>query len=700
MDPSSPLANAWLMQDSVTAAASPHGIIGQEASSSGPTTPEQSRTPRTRHRRQSSAVSGGLKRSSAFMDRRSTRSVLDEDARLLSESVSASKTHNGRSAVEPPGTPSEITPDRGCFWDSRARSGSPPYTPSRATASVQPGHSPETTIQGPAQRTSKFFAPTSYADAHDEFRESQGLSGSRNEAVEDKARQSGADTFENDKESWSQGKQDNVEHGKGREPQHGVPLQPAMQTSREQPSDPPSPGLDRSPLLMRSRNSMQGLLSGTSSEAQHDGKSSAYAKSSDDEDEDIPLGILAAHGFPNKNRAPGRLSIAGSTVNLPTESQPNFYPAPPGSVTGAASVRGGRTSTLPVFARSLPHDPYQGVRPMPASNRDSLAFGQSTFGMKSQSSIPPGGLVGVIAGEERAKAMRRGNPYTQGGYGLVGGSGASFSGNIHESPSSTFLPTQSPGIIPGMRTNGMAGPAMMGGLPLMSPTDQAQMQMTQQMTEMMQIQMQWMQQMMQMQGLQGIPNAHQSVTPQPMGSLAPPAGPEPRPASAGSIPASRASVVPPTYQRSMSMLDSAALSASNGASINVHPYHYVPSFRIQAPMDQGYAPSIAPSERSNVGLPSRYRPVSIGPSPPRENGPPRASTFTSGTVPDWSAKREGGVSMKSGPKQAANVRRSDDDDDDEGWEDMKKRRDKTQSRWRFKKASSTTNLEDVFVPDT
>ncbi|KAJ9652924.1 hypothetical protein H2198_007833, partial [Neophaeococcomyces mojaviensis] len=139
----------------------------------------------------------------------------------------------------------------------------------------------------------------------------------------------------------------------------------------------------------------------------------------EDEDEDVPLGILAAHGFPNKNRPPTRLAAASSNPNLRNLAQ----------VQGGASVVGGETSrgSLPAFARHLPADPYFGASLVHQAERAPLAMHASPSqnhlatqpqpsGAATSHPLHPAGLVGVIAGEERARAMRRGSPNMQGAY--------------------------------------------------------------------------------------------------------------------------------------------------------------------------------------------------------------------------------------------------------------------------------------------
>jgi len=93
----------------------------------------------------------------------------------------------------------------------------------------------------------------------------------------------------------------------------------------------------------------------------------------------------------------------------------------------------------------------------------------------------------------------------------------------------------------------------------------------------------------------------------------------------------------------------------------------------------GYAPSIAPSERSNIGLPGRYRPVS---QIPLADNKLRESTM-SGALQGWENKN--GQTTITAVRKTANV---SDEDDEEGWEEMSKKREKKKSLWRTKKDSN------------
>lgn len=313
-----------------------------------------------------------------------------------------------------------------------------------------------------------------------------------------------------------------------------------------------------------------------------------------DEDEDVPLGILAAHGFPNKNRPPTRLASSSSNPNLRNIAQ----------MSGGASVAGGESTCgpLPAFARNLPADPYFGASLVHQSERAPLAMHASTSqshlaaqpqpsGAATAHPLHPAGLVGVIAGEERARAMRRGSPNAQGGFEMPMGAPQALPRG----------PQQPPGYPP------MMSP------PTMSPTEQAQIQMSHSMTQMMQMQMQWMQQMTSMMGqnpnmqmpmmnMPGMPQMQQNGNPMlttpgmpptpPMhqngNSMVTPSGTAGRPQS---VPLQSLPNGGPN-QRTMSTL-TPSMVGWNHSSPAVPQMHRVGSV---------YAPSIAPSERSNVGL--------------------------------------------------------------------------------------------------
>ncbi|MCJ1448993.1 MAG: hypothetical protein MMC23_009512 [Stictis urceolatum] len=421
------------------------------------------------------------------------------------------------------------------------------------------------------------------------------------------------------------------------------------------------------------------------------------AKSSGDEDEDIPLGILAAHGFPSKERPPSHLNRMGSQPNIRYTSE--TYPPPPASVSGASAKDGGGNS-MPAFARNLPKDPFYGASLVNPTDRQSLAFGtgsQSVYGGSQGPAPNPGGLVGVIAKEERARAMRRGSP--------------------------NAAALEMPGGMPQMLN-------LSGGSPGLNPDQQAHMQMSHQMTQMMQMQMQWMQQMMAMQGMQGqqmppMPNLPANFGMSTMSNFGNPQSSTtpvrsymhlspnvdqtgPRPTSTGNM-ATSGPQRPQFGPRSMSMLSPdfqgwnsrnsrASVARSHlGSASGTGAQGQVPGFGLNGSGLQhnaGYAHSLAPSERSNVGLAPRYRPVSTAPV----DSAGRTSTMGSSALRAWEGPGKGKAAVTLRVVPVKN--NEDDDDEEEGWEEMRKKREKKRSLWRGKKADrdESSTLEGVFYP--
>lgn len=387
-----------------------------------------------------------------------------------------------------------------------------------------------------------------------------------------------------------------------------------------------------------------------------------------DEDEDVPLGILAAHGFPNKNRPPTKLAASSSNPNLRNLAQSQ----------GGASAVGGN---LPAFARHLPADPYYGAGLVHQAERSPLAMHASSSqahlaaqpqpsGSATAHPLHPAGLVGVIAGEERARAMRRGSPNPQGGYDMPMGTPQN-------------LPGRGPQQMPGYPS-----PGTMMQPPTLSPAEQAQLQMSHSVTQMMQMQMQWMQQMtsmmgqnpnmqMPMMGMPGMPQLPQTPNGGPMmqqQSHAPSGRPQ-------SVPLQNFNGA--HQQRTMSTLSPSMAGWTRSSPI-------VPQTHGNGSV---YAPSIAPSERSNVGLASRYRPVTTVTQEPENNAwARRASTFTSSTFRPWANENN---HSKLASSTVRNVQHADDDDDEQGWAEMKARREKKQKSWKLRRGGNNT-LQELY----
>lgn len=391
------------------------------------------------------------------------------------------------------------------------------------------------------------------------------------------------------------------------------------------------------------------------------------ARSSDeDEDDDVPLGILAAHGFPSKNKPPQKLSNSTSNPNLRhILQQSNQGPA---SVAGESMKRG----SLPVFARHLPEDPYYGASLVNQANRESMALNSNLSPSGAATAHPhhPAGLVGVIAGEERARAMRRGSPNAATGTfdmppGMQGHPGMGRSQTTGSMPN--YLMPGMP-MMPGM-------PGMPPMQPMLSPGDHAQIQMSQQMTQMMQMQMQWMQQMSQMM-------ANQQGPAPPMPPVLQMPQMSPNIAAGANMPRPQ-SVPLQTHlnqdQRAMSMLSPPTLGWNNRNS------------SIPQGAGSAYAPSIAPSERSNVGLASRYRPVSTNPEP-EQPWNRRTSTMTSTSLRPFS--QFGGGMKQPAPTIRKVTNTGDDEDDEQGWAEMKAKKDQKKKTWKLRKGQNV--LQELY----
>ncbi|KAJ4272181.1 hypothetical protein NW762_000892 [Fusarium torreyae] len=398
--------------------------------------------------------------------------------------------------------------------------------------------------------------------------------------------------------------------------------------------------------------------------------------SDEDDDEEVPLAILQAHGFPNKNRPPARLSTMGSNPNLRASTQ--LQPQRPGSAMGENS-QNQRHSMLPAFARGLPQDPFVGASISKPAMRESLTFSGGLPASESQQSLPPGGLVGVIASEERSRAMRRGGPNANGQKFVPGLNG----------PQGPPFDNMPPGMMNGMGgmynmpAMGMSQPQMMQP-PQLTVGDQAQLQMTQQMSQFMQMQMQFMQMMATNNQQQSQPGGMMPPMQNPYGGLSATQSMNDL-SSRHSMMIPEPSTLEPPRRMDAGMRTMSMVQPSSGASFMQPPGGYAGSIH---GLPMGYTPSIAPSERSNIGLPGRYRPVSQMPAPAIPDPHRRTSTM-SGALGRWDEpKGKSTINVVSASGDGS------DDDDEEGWEAMKAKRDKKRSMWKSKKGlgSDFTNM--------
>lgn len=596
----------------------------------------------------------GLRRSSAFAARRQSTleygDTIDEDARLLRESINAS-----RHLEDPSSSSSRVRDSWALPSDSNAKfddtpgsswkMGSTETTPrANKVEAVTEDNMFDTQIQKTANITNRFqdrswsaattrnapvpktkvMTPAQFERAKQDQERLRSIGGPSKDTQDEEEEEE--ETYDDDEDDAEKAKQ----LAKQRRKQEAH-----MSVYRQQ--------------MMKVTGDVSGPAGRSSVFASHSSPNLTFALSSGEdpeEDEEVPLAILQAHGFPSKTKPPMR--SMGSNPNL----------------RGSGSVNGGvvGSGNLPVFARNLPQDPYYGAGIVTPAHRESIAFGGGSVSGAPARGLPPGGLVGVIATEERSRAMRRGSPNPDGTYGQAPSNGYNGLGPV---------PMQQP--TPGSIYGGMPGGSMampmgpMGPINpmLMTPGDHAQMQMSQQMSQFMQMQMQFMQMMTQGGQQQTGHMAHAS-----MGEI-------PRPGSSGSQRPGLNPYQNQQHQRAMTMLE------PNAAPWMQHGSQYAPSLRAQG---NGYAPSIAPSERSNVGLPGRYRPVSQ--APPVRDSFARTSTM-SGALPNWETKN-GGATIRA-VKKSGNV---SDEDDEEGWEEMAKKREKKKSIWRIKKDKDSGGLKD------
>ena len=434
---------------------------------------------------------------------------------------------------------------------------------------------------------------------------------------------------------------------------------------------------------------------------------SVRGKPAEDDDEDVPLGILQAHGFPSAGRPP----VTQGESDLASQRRASAS----GSVLGGGAGQG----NLPAFARRLPQDPYFGSSLVNPSHRESLGMNSSAsvYGappsmmpqMQPQSGHP-GGLVGVIASEERAKAARRGSPNPATGTynapapqhqmpGMMGMGGRTMTMPNMMSPQ-TYTPSGNP---------------MMSPMPMMPQMPMMQNPQQDQMHKFMEMQMQVMQNMLAMQQQQ-------------LGQTPPPQAPTPDYLGVPT-PGIRTSMVsnpgyPPSIQsqapgqgRSMTMLNPPpnwSVSPGPQRPISAMPTTYGPTgLNISnGGLGPGYTPSIAPTERSNIGQPSRYRPVATGTDP---NG--RSMSMTSSATlqafrksevappvpvmpsrPQSQHQSKATLRIIDKPKGAPKVAKKPiaEEDEEEGWADMRKKRDE-KKRFKFGRSKTdSTALSDIY----
>lgn len=668
-----PSPYSWDSRHSEEGLLSPEQDASERRKSVSPTTSHRAlERPRTN-------TDNRLRRSIAYSGKRASTFAEDEDARLVMASL---YTNNGGSQ-SPFTADNEAEEDSLLFGHENAREPTPlqarrsprhaEFEPDPSIAdSARIAAQYECSLSKSASPRNKVMTPSQF----EHYRRHQELRRSNSDAT--KSEYSEESDF--DEEDEAEKNREAERQRRKQEAQLSVYRQQMMKITGQQSS-----ATSLRPELDHASSSTPNLTVRSSNLG--DQSRSGSGKSNDgDEDEEVPLGILAAHGFPSKNRPPAHLGSSRSIPNLRDSFQAPRLSS--GSVHGDhdAVHRG----SLPAFAKDLPRDPYYGASLVNPTNRESLALGggsASVHGNPPSSTLPPGGLVGVIATEERARAIRRGSPNTKAMHDYAGGmmmpGGPPHPGSGIPRPYTMMSANANPSSAPSPQ-------------PQVSATEQAQIQLSQQMSQMMQMQMQWMQQIMQMQGTQ---SSLQPPPQMPMGTPVSMSGnPNAKPASM-----SAAGVLNPTTarpqgdQRALSMLDPNMTSRLNGPSM---PYAAAGGNRPGTPSRQGYAPSIVPSERSNASAVPRYRPMSTmpsehGPSPlskPWNDENQRSNTLLAkpSTVMVNVRPASSGLISATKPQRTA---AADDEDDDEGWAEMMKKRENKKSNWKTKR--ETSDLGDL-----
>ncbi|KAF2810240.1 uncharacterized protein BDZ99DRAFT_570842 [Mytilinidion resinicola] len=337
-----------------------------------------------------------------------------------------------------------------------------------------------------------------------------------------------------------------------------------------------------------------------------------------DENADMPLGILKAHGFPSQGRPPTQ----------PANYTPSYTGIAERPASAGALGNGQARSSVPVFARNLPLDPFRVEIP---TDRQSfhLGGGNPLPGPRS-STGPPSAYGGstnmsymdVIQAEERAKAIRRGSPgHKHFGYGDTlhqqmprtqtmssmmqppwGSQQQQF--QQQQFQPQQFQPQQPFPMMPQMPMGGQPG----GGAEF-----QMAFMMAQQMLMQQQQQAALVGQMGQM-NLGGQPQPANPYAFQTNGFLAPNRAQNPNQLRPQSV-ASNVSAARPYGPNRTTSTPNPQPRAPQTGNVSLDSGFTSPFLGFSSQNGGGYAPSIAPSERSNIGLASRYRPVVASPPP-------------------------------------------------------------------------------------
>jgi hypothetical protein len=370
-----------------------------------------------------------------------------------------------------------------------------------------------------------------------------------------------------------------------------------------------------------SHSRMSSSLSFKSFRGHREEVSTQYGGDDDDDEDDVPLALLHT-----KHRLDGReppMHVVDGRSEYGVQLQPS-----------TEHRRQQSRSPMPAFANKLPRDPYAGSA-------------NPSWPMSNQQLIP-GGLVGVIASEERAKAMRRVAP-SHGFQPLPDTNNAfnwtSSSHQVPPIPGTYGIPIGQPAM-PYSRPQ---TPVAVPQLPPAPPNHQ--------MFNFIQAQTDFFRSMATMnQQRNGQPwdnfSSQQSVM--NMG-----------------IPGGMPNYAPSNYTPSN-------YAPSNYAQSNYARSTYARSNYAKSvhQRDGGYATSVAPSERNTVGMPSRYRPVSKVAHPVRTERETHAGARVS-TGSNWNHNRN----TKLDTQAILEGDSTDSEDDEAFWRAKKAKRDRRRAMW-------------------
>ncbi|KAM0544571.1 hypothetical protein HYE67_001842 [Fusarium culmorum] len=342
----------------------------------------------------------------------------------------------------------------------------------------------------------------------------------------------------------------------------------------------------------------------------------------DEDEDDVPLAILQM-----KQRSGGR-EAPMHTIDGRSDYGLNIQPAP-------GSRRQQPRSPMPAFASKLPRDPFAGnVKP--------------SWPMGNQQLIP-GGLVGVIASEERAKARRRVPP-------SHGFQPLPDTNNAFNWGSSSCQPPSMPGTYGMPMTQPLMPSYSRPQTPVAAPQPPPA-PINHQMFNFLKAQTEF---------FRNMATINQQRSGQPWDNFS-----SQQSVMNGGVPSGMPGRAPSNYAPSNYAPSNYA--PSNYASSNYARSTYARSNYAKSvhQRDERYSASVAPSERNTVGMPSRYRPVSKTAQPVHAERGGQAVARVS-TSSDWNHNRN----VRMDPRAILEADTTDSDDDEASWRARKAKRDR------------------------